>query len=839
MKIFFKLSQISLFAGIFLSSCLGSKFLKEDEQLLAKQKINGLTSALEDDASGLYEQERNTRMLFGYPFTHLAHLYMLGENGFIFKGYDKQKAIAKRDSVESKYDRKIVTAKNEKKKQKLRNKKAKKYDKKNRKVQQGNQLMRWGEPLSTYDHKKTRLTSENIRLYLNSKGYFDAEITIDTSTYDSLNVIGKFGRDVRSWISGWAGHKDRYINLEYDVELNNRYFIDSVEYLIPDPALRDLVTENLKESPLKKGYYDQDILTQERDFIFDLAANNGYYEFSKQYVEFNVDTVNLGKDTLIVREVIGNPKGKDRHKIFYIDSIVFVTNTGLDQSVNRDFTKDGDIAFNFGGNNYSERILNWRIPLDQDDRYSRLMTIETQRQLAFLDIYKFININYDTTGNYFTTTIFTTPFDKYQTSSEFGLSSTVGTPGPFFNVNLKNRNTFRAMEITSFDASAKLEDLREVQGESSSSFNGTYTSRQFGAEVAITLPQFLFPLGDYYQNKIGQYNPKTRASFGFSFQDRIGEFTQLTYTGAWIYSWQVRDKIRFTLTPVQINLNNTETSERFRIFLDGLDEDGSTYPRAFESAVFSTTNFTMDMNIGRYGQGGQGSFIGIEAEIGGNPNRWFGRSIFAESLEKFQYVRTNVDLRKIDRLTRKLNLAYRFNIGFAYPYSNNDALPYIKNFFAGGSNSIRAWRPRRLGPGANADFDEIDGNPTDEIDYREERPGDLLIETSVELRQDLVGFVEGALFLDAGNIWLVRSRSVSPDDQGDDGVFRINSFMNEIAVGAGVGLRFDLQFLIFRLDLGMKLYDPGQLEGKRFVGDELFSDFNRNTEINIGIGYPF
>ncbi|NQZ77208.1 MAG: BamA/TamA family outer membrane protein, partial [Ekhidna sp.] len=128
---------------------------------------------------------------------------------------------------------------------------------------------------------------------------------------------------------------------------------------------------------------------------------------------------------------------------------------------------------------------------------------------------------------------------------------------------------------------------------------------------------------------------------------------------------------------------------------------------------------------------------------------------------------------------------------------------------------------------------------TDVVDYSFEQQGNVLIESSIEIRQDLVGFLEGAFFIDAGNIWQVRETLVGPDLEGDDGIFDVNNFLEEMAVGTGIGLRFDLQFLIFRVDLGSKLIDPAQKRGERFVGKEFFTNFRRNTEVNIGIGYPF
>ncbi|WP_425392398.1 BamA/TamA family outer membrane protein [Ekhidna sp.] len=816
---------------------------------MAKQKIEGISGSLADDSKGLYEQTPNSRILFGYPFTHLAHLYQLGKNGFLFiDGYDKQKAIAKRDSLAAKFDRRIAEASKQDKKLKLRNKKAKKYDKKNRKVKQGNQLMRWGEPLAIYNHISTQLTVEKMNQYLNSKGYFNASIKTDTSYYDSLNFVGKFGRNLRNWVSGWAGKSDRYVNLKYYIDLNDRYYIDSIQYHIEDSVLYELVMENREDAPLSKEFYDQKTLTEERDYVYNLAVNNGYYEFSKQYISFKVDSTALGKDSIIVREIIKNPPGKEGHKIYYLDSIVFISEASVSNSYQRTKEKYRDITFSFAKTKYSKKVLEWRIPLEQDDRYSRELTIETQSQLSYLDNFKFININYDTTGNYFVANIFTSSFDKYETSSEFGFSRAQGKPGPFASVNFKNRNTFRTLEILSLDLNAQLQDLRSVRGDESN-FDGTYTSRQFGAEAAISFPQFLFPLGSYYKNEIGRFNPKTRLSLGFTYEDRVNEYKRQKYTARWSYSWQIRDQVRYSLTPLQLSVTDARTEGEFKTFIDQLIAENNPYGLAFVPAAVSSAEFQVDWSLGDYAEGGEGAYIRVNTELGGNLSSAVSNSLnelFGDTLTTYNYFKAQVDLRKIERLNRKTHLAFRVNVGLAYPYGANESLPYEEYFFAGGSNSIRAWRPRRLGPGGYAIFEkDSDGNPTDAVDYDDEQQGNLLIESSIELRRDLVGFLEGALFVDAGNIWQVRNSLVSnqsdedQDPHGDDGLFRFNDFMDEMAVGTGVGLRFDLQFLVFRVDLGMKLFDPAQRPGERFVGDEIFSNFSRNSQINIGIGYPF
>jgi len=898
---FFKLSNIFLTVGFFLSSCLGSKFLKDDEKMLVKQNVKGISGSLRDNSLLLLNNQTNTRLLFGlFPFTHLSHIYKLGENGISFgpniarkemrlsdkreiirkrmekagtekkryqieerakqalitkqkridrkrdkprlviiPGYRKDKAIKRKAKIEQKLDKRIAKTDKTKKKNKLRAKKARKLDKKERKIKQGNQTMRWGEALSIYDHNESKISANAIQDFLYSKGFFNATVRIDTANYDRLHTIGKTGRKFRNWFSRMAGAKHRYINLDFVVDKKERYFIDSIQLDIRDETLQELILENKNKSPLKKGYYDQQVLSDERDYIYDLAVNNGYHEFSKQYISFQVDSTHLGRDSLIVREVILNPDNKSEHKIFYIDSIVFISDAGLSQAYRRTTETFRDITFSFGKKRYNKKILGWRIPIAQDDRYSKEITIETQRQLSFLDNFKFVNINYDTTGNRFVANVFTSPFERYETSSEIGFSSTTqGFPGPFVNINLKNRNAFNTLEIVGINLDVKLQDLRNVSNISSDDITGTYTSRQFGGELSVSFPKFLFPIGSYYQNKIGKYNPTTRVSFGVAFEDRISEYTRLVYEGILSYGWQVRDRMKYNITPMQISWINSNNSDSFQAFLNSLSSVGNSYANAFKSAVVGSSSFSREQNFGKYGTGNDGAFLKTTFEFGGHFNGLISNSFFGDELETFEYLKTNFDIRRINRLSRKYNLAYRMNVGYAYPFGDNRALPFDRYFFAGGSSSIRGWKPRRLGPGSYAVFeaDEL-GNETNRVDFDIEQPGEILIESSIELRRSLVGFVEGALFMDAGNVW--RTENNSNDPEFDRAVFKFDRFLGEIAVAAGVGTRFDLQFLILRLDLGFKIYDPAQKKGSRFVGDEIFSNFGYNSEFNIGIGYPF
>jgi outer membrane protein assembly factor BamA len=210
-----------------------------------------------------------------------------------------------------------------------------------------------------------------------------------------------------------------------------------------------------------------------------------------------------------------------------------------------------------------------------------------------------------------------------------------------------------------------------------------------------------------------------------------------------------------------------------------------------------------------------------------------------------------LDFRRKQIIDRNTSLAFRFNTGVAYSYGPNNSLPYEKYFFVGGSSSVRAWRPRRLGIGSFPP--QLSTNPSGNglFDYRYEKPGEILLEGSIEWRKKLFGFVNGALFIDAGNVWsFQQAPSPTPGEttaswagQGNTKFF-LDKFYKEIAVGTGFGLRFDFTFLVLRLDIGIKAWDPSRAEGDRFVLTKFkfFGPYGTDREPviwNVGIGYPF
>ncbi len=803
---------------LFLSSCLSSRLVKEGETLLYKQKFSDAKNINKETLLNLVAQKSNQKIL-GLPISLEVKAYNAGKNGFLFFGaYDSARIQKNLSRIENKYTNKIEKATKDKKKSRLRSKLISKTEKKNKKLREGNLLMRWGRPPTIFDSTQVSTSVENIEQYLFARGYFNT--TVETKITHPK--------------------KHRTI-VKYNILQKNAYYIDSIVYAIEDDKARKLVLDHHDENLLIGKRYDQDVVTRERERIFELFANNGYFDFKRQYIHFGFDSTSLGNNFLIVKETIANPPNADTHKTFTIDSVIFDANiSNSEQSLIKDYRR---ITYDFSEDKYNTKILDWRMFIYPDSLFRRSSTLQTQKQLSYLDMFKFVNINYDTTDGKFIGTVFISPLDKYQTSTEVGLSVTdqAQIPGPFISFNLKNRNLFKGMEILEFNGNAGIQGLSGV-----STLETQYSRLQYGGEFSLTFPQFLFPLGKYYKSKIGQYNPKTKLTSGINFEDRREEYRRQTFNTSLSYIWQVKDNSQFTLKPFEVSYVDSELTNDFRNILQIYEQQGNlSYARAFSPAFFSSSNFSMELNMNNYGLTYRdAAFIRANIETGGNLEVLFGEDPFGDQLEYYKYTKSDIDLRQTFRMNSLTEVAYRAHIGLAFVYGDNNALPYEKYYFAGGSNSIRAWRPRRLGPGAYGTYETETSERT--VNYDREQPGDIIIETSLEYRRKLLRYIDGAIFVDAGNVWLWQSETVneSDDPQLDDGVFRLNSFLDELAVGAGIGIRVDFSFLILRLDGAWKLFNPAYPKGQRFVADELnfgnLFDFRDNTfNINIGIGYPF
>lgn len=799
---------------LLLQGCTGTRYLKENELMLYKQKIKGPPGDIsESSLKDLYAQEENQKAFGSIPLTP-RWIHYWGK-----KHYDPKKYEKKITKIEKKYDAKIAKAKSDNKVNNLLFTKQSKIDKENEKIQNGNFRMQWVDPIPVYDSAATDLTVVKFEDYLFANGYFNNEVSVTKKV------------------------KRKKVYITYNIHAGKPYRIDTVFYRVPDTAIHNLLIKNKAASYLIKNQrYRQDNFSKERERIDLLLKDNGYYDFSRQYVEYESDTTYRPNGRIGVQVIINDPAKRGYHKKFYIDEVNFTTDAGIaPPSSNALRTKrtSRNVNFFYFDRQYSLKVLGQRVFIAPGQLYSRKRTFDTQRQLANLNNFKFVNVNYDTSGGKFIANIFTSSLDRYQWSNEIGMSVTQGFPGPFYSLNFLKRNIFKGLE--NFEMNGRL-GYEGVLSATETNLS-VYRSIEAGINASISFPQFLLPLSDNARYRLGRVNPRTRILMGYTYTNRP-EYVRKATSANLTYSWDNQRIRRYDFTVVNLSVINSQTDPTFQNFLeDQLSKYGNPLIYSFNSSFVSSMIFSMTWNFNNYGSPGTTSaFFRWSVESGGTIQNLI--DISAEGLQKFRYLRASVDFRRTKVLNKTTMLAYRFNTGIAYAYGDTTrALPYEKYFFAGGSNSIRAWRPRRLGQGSFKP--DISDNISQDglYNYQFEKPGDILLEGSVEIRKKIFGFVEGAVFIDAGNVWTFKPLDDNNENKGNS-EFKLNQFYREIGVGTGFGLRFNFSFLILRFDVGIKAYDPARNEGERWVLDKarFFRPYTVNNEpviYNIGIGYSF
>jgi outer membrane protein assembly factor BamA len=811
----------------FLQGCLGTKHLKENQKLLYRQRTHAPKNIDKDHLRSLYSQQPNRKFLG--LFTPLVSIYYFGE-----RRYDQEKFIRKKEAAEKKYDEKISRTTSSKKINNYQFKKQKKVNKYNGFIENGNNWMQWGEPVSVFDSSQVTLTKERFGEYLFSNGYFTSSVT------DSVIV------------------NNNLVTVLYRVNPGQAYILDSIVYDVDDTTIMKIMDEHYDERLIKRGdRFQQDNFTQERERIDLMLKDEGYYDFSRQYIEFITDTAFRSPDRKVAVMIsIRDPAKRGYHKQFRIDSVTFTTDVGIHIPNTQRRTKTyHDIQYKFYEEDYNLKVLSQRVRLRPEDLYSRSKTLNTQRQIGNMEAFKFVNINYDTSGGKFIANIFASPLTRHEWTNEVGVNVTQGYPGPFYVISFKRRNVFKSMET--FDLSGRF----GFEGVASATESqNVYKSTEAGINASLTFPQFMWPLNERLRFKFAEFNPKTKFTAGYTYTDRP-EYRRTVISVNGTYTWDNNKNRRYFITPLNLGVIDTANlSTSFKNLLAQQDTLGNNnLINAFRPSFVNSIIFGVTWDLNNYGNAEENS-AWIRAQIESGGTWWnFVKPTFISDLklEYYKYIRFSLDMRRVDPIDKNTVLAYRFNSGFAYSYGDNRSLPYEKFFFAGGSNSIRAWRPRRLGPGSAkpplADEPVKDGI----YDYDIEKPSEILLEASIELRQKLFGFVNGAVFIDAGNVWSFRPVNTQDEDgnimEDNRSQFKINRFYKEFGVGTGFGLRFDFSFLILRFDVGIKVYDPARESGDKFVlnkvrfwkpyatsnTDGTFRDFREPAIYNVGIGVPF
>nr|WP_256488731.1 BamA/TamA family outer membrane protein [Pontibacter sp. HSC-36F09] len=795
---------------ISLAACVPTKNLGENEQLLLGIEPKGINHVSQTDIEAVYQQQPNRTFLGSTPY--LA-IYNFGK-----KFYSPSRIDERIEELRTKRASKIAEAGDSTKSRRIQDRFDRRIARQRDRKEEGNLLMQIGEPPAIYDSLLMERTMDQVEIYMNTKGFFNHELSYEKQD------------------------KGKKVYITLNIEENEPYRYSEFSYTIPDDSLLQVVKRYEDRSLLKVGdVYDEQLISDERDRLYEMVRHNGYFDFVRAYIEFDVDT-SFGGNTVRVNTIIQNPEDQEAHKAYTLRNVYFKTDADRFGLV-RDTLEYSNVQYLAYDQKFSPHILDKKVSIYPGQRYSQFRTSLTQRRLSEIDVFQFNNVSYskitDLTdslaGNQLNAFINAVPSKKFQETTELGMNFTERRPGPFSSVRLKVRNVFGGAENLDFGIRGGLEGQINI-----SDPNETVMIREFGGDAALTFPTFVLPFGG--RNILEDYNPRTRIYTGYTNVNR-SEFSRSIYEASLDYIWfkyprpLLTPTVQYIFSPVNVNVIQVGriNPDFDSTFLQ--NPSIRSFSESFRSGFISFVSFSLIYNTNDFIQSRNARYMRVLTEVGGLTSK-LGIMPETGNLRQFQYARINPDYRRYIPLGGQRYFVYRVNAGVGAPLFGSSALPYDKYFFAGGASSVRAWTARRLGPGSYATL----RSDVEEKTVVPEQPGEVLLEASAEYRFNMVGFLNGALFVDAGNVWMLK-----PDNRPGSN-FKFNRFYKELAVGTGFGLRLNFSVVILRFDFATQVYDPaGDVNGNKFViRDFRFSDFfrqtdpvERRTNLNIGIGYPF
>lgn len=608
------------------------------------------------------------------------------------------------------------------------------------------------------------------------------------------------------------------------------YFTKQDSISVDNPILAEHVASYLKENSVIRpmGRLQLSLLKKEKEQLSHHLRNEGYYYFSPDAVGIRLNDV---KDSTLQRISLYYkiPEFKNHLSIANYDRLYRI---GLPEFSISDPYGNPAVHPPLKG-------LSKLINLKEDDLYSVDLFNQSLKNIYLTDQFKTVSIRFDTTRTRLFPKIELFQNEKYNFSSELGGSVFRGIPGPFLTNSFKVRRLFSSLDY--FDFSTR------IGYEAQSGFINTADTRnnlELNVAASINFPTLYLPktiigkLGSYY-------GAKTSVGVGFDFINRP-EYQRTNVNLFQRYTWQKSEYSFFTFSLINLNLLNTiypetATSDAFRSYLEELKNKGNNLYRSFNPSFVSSISFQYvyrDLLPSNELKNGKIFQIGLES--GGTTLNLLPTHKFSfvtdvlnsgQDIQFYRFLRFNLDYRKYKMLGRnqKSQIAFKLAGGVAYAYGDENGyqLPYEKNFFIGGPSSVRAWKPRRLGPGSYVSSSNL-----------VEQPGSILLESSLEYRFKLFplfGQMNGAFFVDAGNVWNMTQGNTDPSTQ-----FHLSDFYNQIAVGTGFGLRWDFDFFLLRLDLATKVINPANPVNQKWVLPQTSFEGGQNPiEYNIGIGYPF
>lgn len=632
--------------------------------------------------------------------------------------------------------------------------------------------------------------------------------------------------------------KKRTAKVIYTSHIHEPYRIKELIYSISDDSLSCAVQNKKEESIIVPGKnYNLDLLKTERERIDAVLKNNGYFYFNPDYLIFKADT-SEANHSISLKLALKDSVPENALIVYRILNVFIDKDYSLsenDAEVQKDTNMIQNTVFmvNKKEPGIKPKEILRSVYLRKNEVFSRKNHTITLNRLMSLDNFKFVRVKFsdsDTTAaGYLDVTILMTPMPKRTFRAEMDLvTKSNNYTGPRMNLSLQNRNTFRGAEILKFNLAGSFE----------AQLNGTEKKRysySWNPQLDLTFPRFISPFNFHHTSSI--YIPKTNFSLSYNYLKRVDYFDMKTFQFGYSYKWKYDIRTEHELTPVNISFSTIgNKSLAFEELLNSNPYLKKSYEEQFIAGGSYSFTYNEQVLAGKKIQ----YFFHTTTEFAGNAfslvNNITGDKVSSAFPSKVigsvysQFSKLILEGRSYYNFKDKNILAMRIFAGIAKPFGNSSVLPYSKQFFSGGPNSLRAFQINSVGPGTfyqnayNTGFLNMGG--------------DLKLETNAEYRFGIYRFFKGAFFIDAGNVWLLKS---NPANTGSP--FMFSRFMEQLAVGAGFGLRLDVSFFILRFDLAMPLRKPWLEENHRWVTNQIdfaSSEWRKdNLVLNVAIGYPF
>ena len=665
--------------------------------------------------------------------------------------------------------------------------------------------------------------------------YYNSMNTADSrrQMVNYLNNTGFF----KSKVVATKTEKNQRARVLYKVTPTTPYIIRDVDRKIYDSAISKEINDLKDDLLVKTGdNYNVYTMDKERDLITSYLRDNGYYYFTKEYIIYEVDTSLRQKKADITLRIDGKKHHKYLiNKVFiYPDYNIQQASATINDTIPFKFSlrrKDPERQFHFiHGKNpkVNFKTFNQVIQIHEGDEFCQKKVSQTYRALGNLKLYSLSNISFDTVsgGNdsvRLMNCIITLQKGKiHHYNIQLEGTNSGGDLGALGSISYRNNNIFRGSEVLRITLKGGFQAQRV---EDFVVDEGLFNTKEFGAEASIMFPRFLSPIA--LHRFVSEYQPKTMLTTGYNMQIRP-LYMRYLMTASFGYNWRSTNTIENFLTPLNINTVKVLPSELFETLLS-LETNQRIKDQYTDHLIFGL-NYSFIFNNQNVKKSNDFFYFKFDIETSGNLLSLFNNTPLITTNDNYheiigiryaQYVKYQFDCRFYHYFRNRNVLALRFFYGQGIAYGNSQDIPFEKSFYAGGSNGMRGWQFRGLGPG---EFNNESG-------YDMEHIGDLQIESNIEFRFPIYSVVKGALFSDLGNIWTLSDNESFPGGQ-----FKFDKFYKQLALDAGFGIRLDFSFFLIRLDIAAPLCDPSYDEAHRWRVSKLQW---KDVVWNFGIGYPF